>query len=164
MGDDIFFTQCKKTILIRRKQLFLLVGMLPILLFFVFWTWISSVGHIRFGFGPEKIVFLMPAVMAFQMILLAIKLHGLRLIDLKLSTDAIELHAMDEVRRHLLHDLRKIRVGRDPDGTVNRIILRFGVHSVRLSGYLEMGILHEMLIRYANAGTEGQLRIIDSVR
>lgn len=164
MERDIFFTQCGKTIHNRRKQLFLLVGSIPILLFLAFWTWIGSISRIRFGFGPEKIAFLFPVVMAVQMVLLAIRLHGLRLTHLKLSTDAIELHGTDEVRRHLLRDLRKIRVGRDPDGAVNRIVLRFDTRSVRLSGYLEMGILRDMLIRYANAGSERQLRIIDSAR
>ncbi len=164
MDRDVFFTQCKKTMYNRRKQVFLLVGMMPLLLFFAFWTWIGSMGRIRYGFGPENIVFVMPAVLAVQMVLLAVRLHGLRLMHLKLSTDAIELHGTDEVRRFLLRDLRRIRIVRDHEGGVRKIILRFEACSVRISGYLEMGILRDMLIRYASTGLERQPVVTDPVR
>jgi len=164
MGRDLVFTQCRKAILNQRKRLFLFAGILPIFVFFAFWTWIGSIGRARFGFGPEKVVFLMPVVMVIQMVLLATRMHGLRLMHLRLSTESIEIYGSNEVRQHLLCDLRKIRVVRGPNGAVSRIVLLFGRQAIRLSGYLEMDVLRDTLVRYASTGPEGQLRVIDPVR
>ena len=138
--------------------------MIPIFLLFAFLTLIGSIGRVRFGFGPENIVFLMPVVMAIQMGLLAVRIHGLRLMHLKLSTEAIELYGRNDVRQRLLRDLRVIRVVRGSDGAVSRIVLRFGRQALRLSGYLEMDVLRDALVRYASTGPERQLRVIDPVR
>ncbi len=169
MAGELMFTQSEKILANRRKNLFVLAGMLPLFLAAVSLIWLGSVGRQVFGIRPEDVAFILPLVLAVQLILLATRMPSLFKKDLKLSYEAIEITSSGEKKQIPLRDLRKIRVRRDTEGVVTNLSLHFSGKNrrlterfIRLSGYFEMNVLRDMLIRYAQAIGPAQLRVIDS--
>lgn len=168
MAGELMFTQSDKILANRRKNLFVLAGMLPVFLAAISMIWLGSVGRQVFGIRPEDVAFILPLVLAVQLILLATRMPSLFKKDLKLTYEAIEITSSGEKKQIPLRDLRKIRVRRDTEGVVTCLNLHFSGKSrrltdrfVRLSGFLEMNVLRDTLIRYAQAIGPAQLRVMD---
>ncbi len=161
MKNELVFTQNLKSADERRRQLFLSVGLFPLMVFAFFLTWFNLSGFQYFDFGPEKFLFLAPVVVAMQIIVLLTKSQTLRWSHIKLSTEAIELVGGETSVKHLLKDLEKIQVRRDAEKQVIRLSLKFHRLSLTLENYMEMETLRDTIVKYRHP--YGKFRLMDTV-
>jgi len=168
MAGDLMFTQSDRILSNRRKNLFVLAGMLPVFLVTVTLIWTATVGRLFFGLQSGDTAFVVPGMMAVQLVLLFTGMQRIRKRSLRLTCEIIEVSGLGVNRRLALQNLRKVRVRRGTDGAVTGLSLRFAGQFLswhdrflHLSGFHEMDVLRDMLIRYAGTGHSGNLKVRD---
>ena len=122
MNSKLMFTKNSKLIEIQKKQLFLSLGLLPLLIFGVLFTWFGAVGYQYFEINTEKLVFFTPLIVAGQLIFLMIKRNDFRWKYVTLSDESMILVGDAETRVHKFIDLEKMYVKRDENKHVQKIM------------------------------------------
>ena len=155
------FTQDEKYLAARNKRLFLAVGLLPLLFASVLITWSGGSAGKVLGIGPSQMMLLLPVVVAFQFLVLAIRRRVQIRTILRLTPEAISIETGHESRRFQLDTLREIKVVRDQDKKVHRLSLQFAKERVRLEGFLGMNTLRDLLVLYAGAVPDSTVQVRD---
>ncbi len=164
MPENLMFTQSEVYVENRRKQCFLLIGILPILLFTVFMTWMGGVGAIYFNLSPNSMMRGLPFVVMLQVLLLAICQMSLRRAWLRLSSNQLEVWIGEKPQRWRLKDMTGLRVYREASGEISSLRVRFRKGSLHLKGFLGMDVLCRQLSDQGDQQPEGTFHLQDKKR
>ncbi len=161
MQSGRIFTQTDRHVASLRQRRFGLAGVLPVLLLTAVLTWFGAVGSTRTGIPFRQVMFIVPGVLALQLIALAWAYRQPERLLLRLTPDWLELgdgHAAGE--RFPLERLERIRVVRRGNA-VHRIILHFPGRTLRLGDFLGMDTLRDLLVLYAGTPNRSRVRVLD---
>lgn len=161
MDREYLFTQDGNYLEARRRQLFLLIGLIPVLSFSVFMTWSGGRSAQWLGITPSDVVLVIPGVLGFQLLVLVANRNLRYQATLRLSPETLSLAVGGSISRLALSGLQHMKVSRGTDREVQRLRLRFAGRTLRLEGFLEMDTLRGLIIQYAGTSREHPLLVKD---